>query len=43
MAIETWGRTSLGEQERLIGRDRREGAPLSGGNELTAPDLSLAG
>ncbi|HET6625699.1 MAG TPA: iron uptake transporter deferrochelatase/peroxidase subunit [Nocardioidaceae bacterium] len=43
MHIETWDRTSLKEQETLIGRDRDEGAPLSGGNEFTKPDFDLAG
>ncbi|MDY0830556.1 iron uptake transporter deferrochelatase/peroxidase subunit [Microbacterium sp. BG28] len=38
--IETWDRLRLMEQERTIGRDKREGAPLSGGEEFTAPDFS---
>lgn len=43
MNIETWDRTSLREQEALIGRDRRDGAPLSGGSEFTEPDFGAAG
>jgi len=39
MSIETWDRTPSGEQERLIGRDRAVGAPLSGGGEFTEPDF----
>ncbi|KIS29327.1 peroxidase [Arthrobacter sp. SPG23] len=43
MHIEIWDRTSLGEQESLIGRTKAEGAPLSGGKEFTAPDFSIKG
>lgn len=43
MNLETWDRTSLREQESLVGRDRRAGAPLSGGGEFSEPDFSLAG
>jgi deferrochelatase/peroxidase EfeB len=43
MTIETWDRTSLQEQERVVGRTKGEGAPLSGGTEFTAPDFSLEG
>ena len=42
MLIETWDRTRLAEQERVIGRDKGEGAPLSGGTEQTAPDFTAA-
>ena len=31
------------EQEGLVGRDRAEGAPLSGGTEFTEPNFSLQG
>jgi deferrochelatase/peroxidase EfeB len=43
MHIEPWDRTSLSEQETLIGRDRQEGAPLSGGTEFTQPDFDVQG
>ncbi|MCC3297128.1 iron uptake transporter deferrochelatase/peroxidase subunit [Arthrobacter caoxuetaonis] len=43
MHIETWDRTTLREQEAVTGRTKREGAPLSGGEEFTAPDFGLQG
>jgi deferrochelatase/peroxidase EfeB len=43
MSIETWDRTSLREQEALVGRTKGEGAPMSGGTEFTEPDFALAG
>jgi deferrochelatase/peroxidase EfeB len=42
MTIETWDRASLGEQQTVVGRDKGEGAPLSGGTEFTAPDFAAA-
>lgn len=44
MVIETWDRQQLHEQERIVGRDKGTGAPLSGGEEFTEPNfLALAG
>lgn len=40
MPIETWDRVRLAEQNRIIGRDKAAGAPLSGGEEFTDPDLA---
>lgn len=40
MTIEVWDGVRLEEQERVTGRDKREGAPLSGGTEFTDPDFS---
>ncbi len=43
MTIETWDRQTLEEQERIIGRTKIQGAPLSGGEEHDEPDFSLEG
>ncbi|WP_437771126.1 iron uptake transporter deferrochelatase/peroxidase subunit [Arthrobacter sp. KNU40] len=43
MHIEIWDRTSFREQEGLIGRTKGAGAPLSGGEEFTAPDFGIKG
>ena len=43
MTIETWDRQPLSEQERVIGRTKAEGAPLSGGTEFSQPDFALLG
>ncbi|WP_347108162.1 iron uptake transporter deferrochelatase/peroxidase subunit [Paenarthrobacter sp. S56] len=43
MHIEIWDRTSLRDQEGLIGRTKGAGAPLSGGDEFTAPDFTTTG
>jgi deferrochelatase/peroxidase EfeB len=43
MTIEIWDRQPLSEQERVIGRTKAEGAPLSGGGEFSQPNFSLVG
>jgi deferrochelatase/peroxidase EfeB len=40
MLIETWDRTSFGEQETTIGRHKYSGAPLGGTDEFDSPDLA---
>jgi deferrochelatase/peroxidase EfeB len=43
MHIETWDRTSLQEQEGIVGRAKGSGSPLSGGDEFAAPDFAMEG
>ncbi|MGD8194960.1 iron uptake transporter deferrochelatase/peroxidase subunit [Herbiconiux sp. P18] len=43
MTIETWDRTSLKEQEAIVGRTKGEGAPFSGGTEFSDPDFDATG
>jgi deferrochelatase/peroxidase EfeB len=40
MTLETWDRASLREQERVTGRTKAEGGPLSGGTEFAAADFT---
>ena len=39
MFIENWDRDYLGDQQNVIGRAKVTGAPLSGGEEFTAPNF----
>jgi deferrochelatase/peroxidase EfeB len=43
MMIESWDRTSLGEQETIIGRTKGEGAPLGQSKEHDEPNFTLQG
>ncbi|HWM04945.1 MAG TPA: iron uptake transporter deferrochelatase/peroxidase subunit [Actinophytocola sp.] len=43
MHIEIWDRTSLFEQEAIVGRDKGEGAPLGQLKEFDEPDLHVRG
>jgi deferrochelatase/peroxidase EfeB len=43
MLVETWDRTSLLEQQTIIGRDKGEGAPLGGAKEFDEPDFASTG
>lgn len=40
MTIETWDHAQLGEQERVFGRSKGSGAPLSGGTEFSEVNLA---
>jgi deferrochelatase/peroxidase EfeB len=43
MHIEIWDRTTLVEQEEIIGRDKGEGAPLGQVKEFDEPDFHVRG
>lgn len=43
MTIEVWDRTTLREQEMVVGRTKASGAPLSGGQEFTEADFVMRG
>jgi deferrochelatase/peroxidase EfeB len=43
MHIEIWDRTTLVEQEQIVGRDKGEGAPLGQLKEFDEPDLEVRG
>jgi deferrochelatase/peroxidase EfeB len=43
MHIEVWDRTNLQEQENVIGRDKKEGAPIGLAKEFDAPDFAKKG
>lgn len=43
MTIEVWDGLQLAEQDRVLGRAKGSGAPLSGGDEFTAPDFEKVG
>jgi deferrochelatase/peroxidase EfeB len=43
MHIEVWDRTSLSEQESIIGRNKGEGAALGSPHEFDTPDLAAGG
>ncbi|MBB2947387.1 deferrochelatase/peroxidase EfeB [Actinoplanes lutulentus] len=43
MIIETWDRSSLAEQEMIIGRRKGSGAPLGSDDEFEEPDFTAVG
>ncbi|MEU8127581.1 iron uptake transporter deferrochelatase/peroxidase subunit [Micromonospora sp. DT15] len=43
MLVETWDRTSLAEQEEIVGRAKGSGAPLGRGDEFDEPDFAARG
>ncbi|MEU1122961.1 iron uptake transporter deferrochelatase/peroxidase subunit [Streptomyces sp. NPDC005899] len=43
MLLDDWEKLPTGRQERVIGRRKADGAPLSGGSESTEMDLDKAG
>ncbi|MFI8182036.1 iron uptake transporter deferrochelatase/peroxidase subunit [Actinacidiphila glaucinigra] len=43
MLLDTWDNLPLERQEKVIGRRKADGAPLSGGTEASKPDLDRIG
>ncbi|MGW0561136.1 iron uptake transporter deferrochelatase/peroxidase subunit [Streptomyces sp. NPDC003016] len=43
MLLDEWEKLARGDQERVIGRRKSDGAPLTGGSETTEPDLEKTG
>jgi deferrochelatase/peroxidase EfeB len=43
MNIENWDADRVSDQNAVFGRDKRAGAPLSGGHEFTTPDFHAKG
>jgi deferrochelatase/peroxidase EfeB len=43
MTIEVWDGIQLSEQDRVLGREKKSGAPLSGGTEFSVPDFAKTG
>jgi deferrochelatase/peroxidase EfeB len=43
MLMETWDVDRIGNQQRIFGRSKAEGAPLSGKNEFDTPDFAAKG
>ncbi len=43
MEIESWDTDPLADQERIFGRNKATGAPLTGGDEFAAVDYAAAG
>jgi deferrochelatase/peroxidase EfeB len=43
MHIENWDADRVSDQNTVFGRDKRAGAPLSGGTEFTTPDFHAKG
>ncbi|MEE1773272.1 iron uptake transporter deferrochelatase/peroxidase subunit [Streptomyces sp. JV185] len=43
MLLDDWEKLPVARQEQVIGRRKKDGAPLSGGTETTAMDLDRAG
>jgi deferrochelatase/peroxidase EfeB len=40
MLLETWDTDRIGDQQRIFGRDKAEGAPLTGTKEFDTPDFA---